>query len=172
VGGRFVTYCEIPLAEDFGDLVKETAEAGVRAKLRTGGITEGSIPATSDVVRFLFACAAKRLPFKATAGLHHPLRGLHALTYAPGAPKDVMHGFLNLFLVAAFLVEGMEVSEAIQLMEEANPMALGFDNAFVRWRSHTLSVDRLALARRGFAMNFGSCSFREPIDELTELGFL
>ncbi len=172
IGDRFVVFCEIPLAGDVAGMIGETAGTGLHAKIRTGGVTPESIPGSSDIVRFLFACAAKRLPFKATAGLHHPLRGTHALTYEPGSPRGTMHGFLNLFLASAFLIEGMEVAEAIQLMEETSPEAFTFDERRVRWRSGEISVDRLSMVRRGFAMAFGSCSFIEPVAELQELKLL
>jgi hypothetical protein len=172
LGDRFPAFCEIPLVGDVAGMIEETAGTGLRAKIRTGGVTPESIPGSSDIIRFLFACATKRLPFKATAGLHHPLRGTHALTYEPGSLRGTMHGFLNLFLASAFLVEGMEVAEAIQLMEETNPEAFTFDERRVRWRSREISVDRLSMVRRGFAMAFGSCSFVEPVAELKELNLL
>src|SRR5262249_54871485 len=66
------TYCEIPL-----DGVR-----GSFAKVRTGGLTPEAIPSSGEIADFLFRAAALRLPFKATAGLHHPIRAEHALTYA------------------------------------------------------------------------------------------
>ena len=44
---------------------------------------------------------APRVAFKATAGLHHPVRAEHPLTYAADAPAPTMHGFLNVFVAAA-----------------------------------------------------------------------
>ena len=43
-------------------------------------------------------------------GLHHPVRGEYPLTYAPDAPRGVMHGFLNVFLAAAFVWHGESLS--------------------------------------------------------------
>src|ERR1039458_1007223 len=51
-------------------------------KVRTGGLTPEAIPESEAVADFLCRAAARRLPFKATAGLHHPIRSLHPLTYA------------------------------------------------------------------------------------------
>ncbi len=70
------TYCEVPAG-----LVPD----GAYAKIRTGGLTPGAIPPAEPIAAFLEEAAARRLPFKATAGLHHPVRSLHPLTYAPNA---------------------------------------------------------------------------------------
>jgi hypothetical protein len=41
----------------------------------------------------------------------------------------------------------------------------------ITWRGHRASLDALA-AFRVRAASFGSCSFREPMDELQTLGLL
>ena len=46
-----------------------------------------------------------------------------------------------------------------------------FDDTGVSWRGHHLSVSEL-VAARGATRSFGSCSFREPIDDLTALELL
>ena len=60
----------------------------------------------AQLLRFLRACTEAGVPFKATAGLHHPLRAEYRLTYAPDSPRGTMFGFLNVFLAAAFLRPG------------------------------------------------------------------
>src|SRR5438445_4872946 len=90
-------YCEVPLRD-----IDEVQRAGCFAKLRTGGVKSEMIPAVQDVAAFIVACAARRLPFKVTAGLHHPVRKVQPLTYDADAPRAVLHGFLNVFLAAAF----------------------------------------------------------------------
>ena len=82
------------------------ATAGARVKIRTGGTAAEAIPSTQALAQMLSEIAARRLIFKATAGLHHPLRGRHALTYADGSPTAVMHGFVNLASAAALLYFG------------------------------------------------------------------
>ena len=47
-------------------------------------------------------CLEAEVPFKATAGLHHPLRADYPLSYETNAPH-VMFGYLNLFLAAGFM---------------------------------------------------------------------
>jgi hypothetical protein len=164
-------YFELPLREP-GPFLAALAEGGGRAKLRTGGVTPDRIPAAADVARFLAACARAKVPFKATAGLHHPLRSLRNLTYAPDSPQAVMHGFLNVFLAAAFAAQGMDVAGLAALLGEESPAAFAFTAREIRWREHRLNADRLREARRGFAIAFGSCSFEEPRQDLAEAGWL
>ena len=90
-------YAEVPVAE-----LDTVGQGGCFAKVRTGGVKPDAIPSVASLATFIRACADRRLAFKATAGLHHPVRAEHPLTYAPDAPRAVMHGFLNVFLAAAF----------------------------------------------------------------------
>ena len=164
-------YVEIPVAGDPTPLVRAIGEAGAFAKIRTGGTTADAFPASGHVVRFLATCFREEVPFKATAGLHHPLRGEYPLTYEPGSACGRMYGFLNVFLATASLAAGLDEPEARLLLEETDPRAITFSRTAVVWRGHRFSRDRLAESRR-FLTSFGSCSFREPIDDLTALGLL
>ena len=156
------TYCEAPL---------ERIEGGY-AKLRTGGVAPDAIPAAERIARFLVDAAARRLPFKATAGLHHPIRSVRPLTYAADAPRAAMHGFLNVFTAAAFAWQGLEVEGVTGLLNEEDPRAFDFGEDELRWRGRRLSTARIREARRDFAHSFGSCSFEEPLAALRELGLL
>src|SRR5690606_27349348 len=111
-------FVEVPLDPDPEPLIAAIAHAGLRAKARTGGITPEAIPPASLVLRFLAACVRHAVPFKATAGLHHPLRAEYPLTYDAAAPRGVMHGYLNVFLAAALLREGGTEDDARALLEE------------------------------------------------------
>jgi hypothetical protein len=156
------TYCEAPL---------DRIEDGF-AKIRTGGLTGGAIPSTSVLAAFLCGAATRRLPFKATAGLHHPLRSTRRLTYETDSPRAVMHGFLNVFTAAAFAWNGLEVHGVQEILEETRADAFEFDEGQLCWRHETLTNTQIAAARREFAHSFGSCSFEEPVSELRQLGLL
>jgi hypothetical protein len=158
------TYCEVDVHQL--DAVKA---AGSFAKLRTGGVTPEAIPSVDHIAAYIAACAERRLPFKATAGLHHPIRREHTLTYEPGAPIATMYGFVNVFLGAAFAWHGDR--EIAPILAETDPGAFRFDNR-AHWRDKSLSTDEIAAARTGFAHSFGSCSFEEPIADLQQLGWL
>jgi hypothetical protein len=171
IPAELATYFEIPLSGG-GECIAAVAERGRRAKIRTGGETADRFPAPEGVIEFMHLCAAAKVPFKATAGLHHPLRSVHRFTYQPESPSGIMHGFVNVFLAAAFLRAGMEPTLAVQLLEEQSAQAFHFDLHGVGWRQYQVSRDEIAAARQGFAVSFGSCSFTEPIDDLRTLHLL
>jgi hypothetical protein len=166
------TYVELPLEPDPRPLLEAVRRAGLSAKMRTGGVTPESFPAPALVARFLVRCAELELPFKATAGLHHPLRSEQRLTYQPDAPRSTMFGFLNVFLAAVLAARGETESELVALLEERDCRAFAFLDDGARWRDHVVSLEELMRARRTFAISFGSCSFREPVDDLRELALL
>jgi len=147
-------------------LLPELAKRGLRAKIRTGGVTADAFPVPERIAAFLRACKAAGIAFKATAGLHHPLRCVKPLTYEAGAPTGTMHGFVNVFLAAAML------EHAEEILREEDPRAFEFHDDGAAWRGHDVTTDALAEMRRDFALSFGSCSFEEPISELKELGWL
>lgn len=138
------TYCEVPL---------EHVVDGF-AKVRT------ATPSAESLAEFLCAAAARRLPFKATAGLHHPIR------------TSTMHGFLNVFAGATLAWLGMDRIKLTNLLNETDPQAFDFQNDGLRWRDWRASTGEVARARREFAHSFGSCSFEEPIDDLRALGLM
>jgi hypothetical protein len=171
IPAELAAYFEIPLS-GCAECIAAVAECGRRAKIRTGGETADKFPAPESVIEFIRLCAAADVPFKATAGLHHPLRSVHRFTYQAESPSGMMHGFVNLFLAAAFLRAGMEPRIAVQLLGEESASAFRFDLDGVGWRQHRLSRDEITTARRSFAISFGSCSFTEPIDDLRSLHLL
>src|SRR5262249_6827657 len=144
-------YCEAPLPD-----LDAVQRAGCFAKIRTGGVKPEVIPSAGDVAAFIVACAERMLPFKATAGLHHPIRAEYLLTYEPNAPQAVMHGFLNVFLAACFAWYGRRDLEP--LLDETGPSAFRFDDR-AHWRDWSLDAAQVREARTQFAHAFGSCSF-------------
>jgi hypothetical protein len=165
-------YIEIPLSRDPAPFAAAVARGGGRLKVRTGGITPDAFPAAADLVRFLRAARDAGVPFKATAGLHHPLRAEYRLTYEPGSACGTMFGFLNLFLAAAFVEAGLDDAAAERLLEERDGTTFYFDADGVEWRGHRLDLDRIRRTRESAIISFGSCSFTEPIDDLHSLGLL
>ncbi|HEY0972474.1 MAG TPA: hypothetical protein VGE02_16005 [Gemmatimonadales bacterium] len=162
-------FVEIPAAADPAPLVEAIGAARLAAKVRTGGVTPDLFPTTAALARFAATCAAAGVPFKATAGLHHPVRDDYRLTYEPGSASCTMFGFLNLFLAAAFLRRGMSRADAEHLLEERDTSSLTFTDHEARWRDHTVSTGAIADARARLAISFGSCSFREPVEETRAL---
>ena len=170
---RSVTlFVEVPLNAQLDQYLNALSSAQARAKIRTGGVTPDVVPSSDDVARFLVACAANALPFKATAGLHHPMRSEYPLTYRPDAIRATMFGFLNVFLAAGLAHAGADRREVSSLLDEREPASLHFTGSGVSWRRRELSIDQLTSARRTFALSFGSCSFDEPLGDLRALALL
>ena len=162
----YTSYFEIPLTGDVPSLVKAIREVSSRAKVRTGGITPDAFPTSQSIIDFMAACRAESVAFKATAGLHHPIRGEYRLTYEDGTASGMMYGFLNVFIAAALLAAGESEDVALAALEETNRGSLEFGDAYLQWRDKRITATQLADVRRDNAISFGSCSFREPIDEL------
>jgi len=165
-------YFELPLDDKLDNLISALAFSGQRAKLRTGGVTPDAFPTSREIIRFVRTCLAANVPFKATAGLHHPLRCFKPLTYASDSPQGTMHGFLNLFVMVGFAREGFKTIVLEDLMEEEFEEVFEFDENGVRWREHRLTIAQLERTRRDGIISFGSCSFDEPITDLREFGLL
>ncbi|HET7613142.1 MAG TPA: hypothetical protein VFK26_04400, partial [Gemmatimonadaceae bacterium] len=162
------TYFEIPTGGGLQPLVAAIAATGTRAKIRTGGVTADAFPDAEVILDFMTACIDAGVPFKATAGLHHPLRGEYRLTYEPRSAKGMMYGYLNVFLAAALLRTGAPREIARAALLETDPATLDFGDDGITWRDRKLTTRQLHSARE-VAISFGSCSFREPIDELAQL---
>lgn len=159
-------FVEVPLDPDPAVLLTALAAAHAGAKMRTGGVTADAIPSAGHVARFLMSAARIRVPFKATAGLHHAIRGRYPLTYAPDSPEAVMHGFVNVFAGATLARAGGSLEEVTALLEETVASAFRFGPTGLRWRDRQLVLAQLGDTREHFARSFGSCSFREPVQDL------
>ena len=81
-------YFELPLRDDVSFRILQLGELGLRAKVRCGGAA--ILPSVPALAEFVQACRRLEVPFKATAGLHQPLR------------HDDEHGFLNVLAAAVF----------------------------------------------------------------------
>jgi hypothetical protein len=142
-------YCELPLRDDISFRILQLGELGLRAKVRCGGSVLPSVPALAEFVQ---ACRRLEVPFKATAGLHQPLR------------HGDEHGFLNLLAAAAF-------GDEEEALADEDPKAFAVSAESFRWRERTAGAHEVAQARELF-VSFGSCSAQEPIDGLLALGLL
>src|SRR5439155_25579259 len=87
-------------------LLAAIAAAGVCAKVRAGATTVEGFPSTEALARFILSCSKAGVPFKATAGLHHAVRGEYRVDYGALSQCATMHGFLNLFVASALLDAG------------------------------------------------------------------
>lgn len=166
-------FFEIGLGQNFAELIATLAIDRQHAKIRTGGVRPEDFPRSRDIIRFVRTCLAGNVPFKATAGLHHPIRCYRPLTYSEGGPSGTMHGFLNMFLMTGFARESFKPDSLEELMEEEFGEVFQFDENGVTWRGENfLSNWQLERLRRLGIQSFGSCSFEEPVEDLKALGLL
>jgi hypothetical protein len=133
------TYFELILDESWRDSVPAAIGAitalGGRVKLRCGG---AFIPSIEQVAFVIACCREAGVPFKATAGLHQPVR------------HGEEHGFLNLLAAATAPPRLLEA-----VLAETDGAAL-----------------EVSEECREVFTSFGSCSWREPVEGLRELGLL
>ncbi|HYW50112.1 MAG TPA: hypothetical protein VE861_05875 [Gemmatimonadaceae bacterium] len=156
-------YCELPHRDDPAILIDAVKSATVRAKLRTG------VTPPAEIVRFLRRCSEAGVTCKVTAGLHHPLRGEFRLTYASDAPRGEMYGFLNLFLAAAAIRSGVDDDAATRILLVTDAADLRISASSIVVLGVELDQDALQSLRESGVVAFGSCSYREPVDELAAL---
>jgi hypothetical protein len=133
-------FCEVPLDDGWRDTLAAVAAAGANAKVRCGP----TVPTEEQLAAFIVAARDAGVAWKATAGLHHPVR----------AERE--HGFLNLLMAAARAEDGADEATVRAILGERDPAALR--GAVTRPRRRFVSI--------------GSCSFTEPVDDLQALGIL
>jgi hypothetical protein len=161
----FRAFVEIPL-NDFASLLDAVRDRGVNAKVRTGGVSGEMFPEPEALLTFIEHACRENVPFKATAGLHHAMRGDYRYTYDENSPKGPMFGFLNVFLTAAFVHAGKADGAALALLLERDLKKIQVSPNAIRWGHRSVTTDDIHAMRDCVAISFGSCSFREPVDEL------
>ncbi|MDJ0706633.1 MAG: hypothetical protein QNJ46_25460 [Leptolyngbyaceae cyanobacterium MO_188.B28] len=163
-------FFELPLDQDWETSLARLQQLGGAAKVRTGGLTATAVPSPAQLGQFILACAEARAPFKATAGLHHPLPAHYRLTYEPDSLSAPMHGFLNVAIAAAFSYHHkITASEMLEILKEPSFEAFQFRVDGISWRHHWLTLSEIENVRRQFFRSFGSCSFQEPVEDLKRL---
>lgn len=173
---QFQTFVELPIGPGLESRLDALRSAQsvreVFAKIRTGGVVPEAIPAADRVAAFIAGCAARDLKFKATAGLHHPIRAEYRLTYQTQAPRAVMFGFLNVFVAACAAYEYPRDIERIKaILSETELAQFKFAGSAIGWQGISWTEQQVRVARQR-AVAFGSCSFVEPVDDLLAAGLL
>jgi hypothetical protein len=143
------------------ELERLAADQRAGAKIRCGGLSSDAFPSDEAVARFIAECVRLALPFKATAGLHHPFRTRDEQIGV------LQHGFVNLLAATALA----DAADGAAIIGETDPGAFELSAAGLRWRDHRAGADALARARTLFTA-YGSCSFEEPVADLLAYGVL
>lgn len=168
-GAGIEVYVEVAPGPDVEQWLDRVAAHGLRAKVRTGGLTAEAFPTPTALAAFIVAAFRHRVPFKATAGLHHAVRGAYRLTYDDGAEHGPMYGYLNVLLATAAVHAGRPASVAEAILQQTDTSALAFTDETVSWGGEAFPLSRLRDTRQHHLVSFGSCSFREPVDEFDVL---
>lgn len=136
-------------------------------KLRTGGITPELFPSTEQVSFALKTCKENNVMFKATAGLHHPLRHYN------DSVLTKMHGFLNVFGAGVLAYSNqLSLKEINDIVKDERAESFMFTDGEFRWNDIPANSNSITNARNEFVKSFGSCSFDEPKDDLKQLNLL
>ncbi|TMQ94733.1 hypothetical protein ETD83_23540 [Actinomadura soli] len=151
-------YVEVPRDERRPSIIAAVAELGHRAKFRTGGVKPHLYPSPDELAAAIKAVVDAAVPFKATAGLHHPVRNTDPET------GFHQHGFLNLLLATDAAAEGRPVDGLAAVLADR-------DAPSIASRVAALGDERAAAARARF-LSFGTCSITDPLNELAALGLL
>jgi len=142
------------------------ARAKLRLKIRCGGAEAQAFPSPEEVAGFVQTVTAAAVPFKATAGLHHPIR------HKDAASGFVMHGFLNLLGATALARSGADSSQLEGILSDEDASNFSFDETGFRWRDLHVDGAGLRRARTHGLVAYGSCSFAEPVEDLIALKLL
>jgi hypothetical protein len=146
--------------------LREESGRNLGVKLRTGGLEADLFPSPEEAGRFISAAAARMLPLKATAGLHHPYRHIDAET------GFHHHGFVNV-LAATALAHGREPETTVAaVLADEDPDHFTLDKGGLTWLDYRVGATELEAMRSGLFVSYGSCSFDEPVADLTALGIL
>ncbi len=161
----FTVHVEVGVGATPPDDLHVVARHQLRAKVRTGGLAPDAFPAPASLLAFIESARDMGVPFKATAGLHHAMRGAYPLSDEIGAQSATMHGFVNLMLATAAVGARLPTTIAAGLLTRTDYAAIVFDDERVRWGDVELSTAAIGRMREAQCVSFGSCSFREPADE-------
>jgi hypothetical protein len=136
-------------------------------KIRCGGETADAFRTPEQIAHVLARCRDVKLPVKATAGLHHPIRHFNR-------DLQVMsQGFFNVF-GAAVLAHALDLTEPAlrQVLRNEQIKTFSFDDTGFGFQDLRVTTQQIAIARKAFAHSFGSCSFDEPREDLRAAGLL
>ncbi len=160
-------FIEVPWGEEMLDALHQLVLVeGIGAKARTGGLEAAAFPSSEMLAKFIHEAISLDIPFKLTAGLHHP---------APHHDEAIgarMHGFLNVLVGTTLaLAHDLRRDELASILSEDDTNAFWYTDAGCGFRDWEASLDDVADGRSSF-VSWGSCSVDEPCEDLAELGLL
>ncbi|HJM17451.1 MAG TPA: hypothetical protein QGI59_02980 [Candidatus Poseidoniia archaeon] len=162
-------------------LLSNLDNAGI--KLRCGGIVKEAFPSVEQVAAMIQTCVIIDIPMKFTAGLHHPIRHF-AEEY-----DEFMHGFINTFGAGIFATTFPKPENSQEkynmfillshMIDDQNAENFSFTDDSMIWKveddrdtQFVIDVEKIENARKKGMISYGSCSFQDPIHDLTQLGWM
>lgn len=147
-------FVELPRDARRPEVIESLSGTGFMAKLRAGGVRADLYPDEKELAAALISLTAARVPFKATAGLHHALSNTDPVT------QFEQHGFLNLLAATGAALSAATVVEIAAVLADRDA------------ESVVECVRTLSPEVRNAFRSFGTCSIAEPVEELAGLGLL
>ena len=163
------------------ELISKLDNAGI--KLRCGGIVKEAFPSVEQVAAMIQTCVIVGIPMKFTAGLHHPIR------HFADEYDEYMHGFINTFGAGVFATTFPKPKNSQEkyrmfillshMIDDQNADNFSFTKDSMTWkvgddRDTRFEIDAKTIqnARKKGMISYGSCSFQEPIDDVSQLGWM
>jgi hypothetical protein len=78
----------------------------------------------------------------------------------------------NVCAAAALVHTGRPRNDVLQVLGESSADAFEFDDSGMEWRGDRITIDQLSAMRQTLFRSFGSCSLREPVDDLKRMRLL
>lgn len=157
------TYVEVTETEE----IDRIAPSSLGVKIRCGAVKNEELPSSFRVANLIARTVEQSLPIKFTAGLHHPV------THLSPENRGAVYGFINVLGAALMAKEGkVNLHELMSMIDDPYPDHFSFSNGQFRWKDCAIDTPAIEGLRRKFLQGFGSCSFREPLDDLLKLGWL
>jgi hypothetical protein len=148
-------HVELPYAPGWVGAVEEVEAAGLFGQLRTGGTELTGPPPPRRLAEQLSVLVEADLGFTATGGLEHPW---------PSGDAEAPYGFLTVMMALDALIDGMDVTEAEELLRSAERRRLAA--AVEGWDDGA----RQRIRRR--LRSLASSSVAQSVEDLVELGLL
>jgi hypothetical protein len=156
VSTRRAVFLEVGVAALTDSMVHRLAQSRVRLKLRTGATSLDTFQPETELARVLVLCAAERLAFKCSAGLHHAVRH---------RDKDTLmdhHGFLNIALAVRVAMVTNNVGSTRAVLAETDPHV-------ITEQIRTLSASDVR-AIRAILSSIATFNVTDSITDVTNLG--
>jgi hypothetical protein len=112
-----------PAAQAVADVNGRVGRPAFALKFRCGGVTPDLVPGVETLARAVLEAVQAGVPFKATAGLHHPLPN------HDDAVGTRMYGFLGVFGGATLArLHGLGSDDLAEILDDADPNAWSIED--------------------------------------------